>query len=76
MKYQAHFVIKENTKELFDIVAPEKRDLQTERSQVDIELTKEGVEFTITAKDFTAFRAMQNAVMRLLVIHNKMQKIK
>ena len=58
MKYVAEFSISENSSELYDVVAVEEKDMQTDRAKVTITKDKGSCNFKIEAKDWTAFPAL------------------
>lgn len=65
-----------NAKSLFEAILPEQEDLKTRRAKVVFSLSKDNLlQIKITSKDFTAFRAMESAVMRLLVTYYKVEKL-
>lgn len=62
-------------KDLFEAIAPEQEDLKTKRANVTFELVGEDLQFHIVADDFSAYRAMESAVMRLLVTYYKIEQL-
>ena len=60
---------------LYQALEPEKKDLVAKRAKVDITKDGSAVTITIEAKDFPSYRAMQSAVMRLLVTYYKMKSL-
>ena len=70
----ATFIVTEN-KNLYDALVAEKDDLQTKRANVDIAQDDGKITITLTAEDFPAFRALETAIMRLLITFHKMKEI-
>lgn len=60
---------------VYDLFVAEDKTILNKRAVYTVEKTDKGVLFTIQAKDATAFRATQNAICKLLVIHEKMKTI-
>lgn len=73
MKFTAHYFVP-NT-QIYDACIAETKDLMTSRSKVTITKEKDGCSFFVEAKDYTAFRAMNNAVQRILTVFFKMSDI-
>lgn len=74
MNYTSKIKVSDDPRGLYRAVMSEKDDLKTDRASVKISLRRSCC-FSIKAKDFTSFRAMNNAVMRLITVYTKMRKI-
>ena len=61
--------------DLYMALLPEQKDLVTKRAQVTFELNEGDLLIKIIADDFSAFRAMESSLMRLLVTFYKVKKI-
>lgn len=72
--FRAELHIK-NAEKLYEALLPEKKDLITKRAQVDFEIKDGNLTLNIKAKDFASFRALESAVMRLLVTYYKMEQL-
>lgn len=64
-----------DAKDLFKAIAPEQNDFKSKRANVTFEFTGDNLTINIFADDFTAFRAMESALMRLLVTYYKIEQI-
>ncbi len=64
-------IIIENSESLFLAIEPERKDLISSRASVEILKQNSSVIFNIKADDFASYRAMQSAIMRLLVTYYK-----
>jgi len=72
--FSSKLIIKNEFK-LYQALEPEKKDLITKRAKVDIKLSDLDVIINIEATDFTSYRAMESAIMRLLITYHKMKVI-
>lgn len=73
MVYTLTLSVTENAQQLYKAVLAE--NLETERAKVTVAFSKETTTFTLTARDIHAFRALESAIMKLVFIHAKMQKV-
>ena len=71
MSFCATYDISEKAKELYIVVEPEISNLKTKRASVTISETKDSCRFEVNGQDFTSFRAMNNAVIRMITVFNK-----
>lgn len=65
----------EDGKSLYEAILPEKEDLISNRASVKFKLDGDKIIFNIEAQDFASFRAMEAAMMRLLVTFYKMKNL-
>jgi tRNA threonylcarbamoyladenosine modification (KEOPS) complex Pcc1 subunit len=75
MNFFANVKILDKNKKLYSALIAEKESLVTPRADVAISYHDLFCVFEIKAIDFASFRAMENAVMRLVTIDQKMQEI-
>lgn len=73
MTYTLTLSVGEDAERLYKAVQPE--HLQTPRAKVEVKYENNVVIFSLIAKDFTAFRAMESAILRLLTIYTKMRTL-
>ena len=64
-----------DAKDLFEAISPEQNDLISKRGSVTLNFKDPDLIITINADDFTAYRAMESAVLRLLVTFYKINKL-
>ena len=68
-------VIAENPNLLFRAFKAESAHTQKDRASYSIRKGKSSVTFDIGAKDATALRATSDSIIKLLIVHEKMQKL-
>jgi tRNA threonylcarbamoyladenosine modification (KEOPS) complex Pcc1 subunit len=66
-----------DAEKLYQAILPEEPSLQTNRAKVEMSFDATSKQLTITlqANDFSAFRAIETGIMRLLVTHNKVTTV-
>jgi tRNA threonylcarbamoyladenosine modification (KEOPS) complex Pcc1 subunit len=71
MKYESTFKLKKDSK-LKKALTPDIS--KTDRAEWNIKEDKEYLKITVKAKDIVALKAFNNSIIKLLDIHNKINK--
>jgi tRNA threonylcarbamoyladenosine modification (KEOPS) complex Pcc1 subunit len=76
MKYNAVLKIEaEKPASLIKAISPELSGPKTDRSNFTVKENKKKVVIEINAKDAVALRASADAIAKLLIVHEKMEKL-
>ncbi len=73
MNYELDLKVFGDSKTLYDCFQPE--ILKGDRASVELKQKKEYLLLKIKAKDSVALRAMINSIIKLLTVHEKIEKI-
>ncbi|MFC1768858.1 KEOPS complex subunit Pcc1 [Nanoarchaeota archaeon] len=74
MKYRLTLVVDEDIDMLYDCLVPEIS--KRERSELKIEKGKDSLKLIMNAQDSVALRATANSLIKLLLMHEKIKKVK
>ena len=76
MKYSAKIIVEGDASNIQKLFEPETKEFKNKRAVYSLKQIKDKTEFTITAKDSTALRAVMNSIAKNLIVYEKVSNQK